>query len=330
MSNASSQPSPPSQAPPSPVPPELEEFVFHSDQFKREIVPRKLALPEVVKFMLTRIDKATALLPLRQAEKVIVFYDVHEVGDHFKRLLDQREASAHDVLRSIVLTRIIARAGAPEDRQFAQRYYAYIVKHADSLPLIEEMVSLYDALGPESDAQPLREQVARRLRALEPLSESDPQAGLEYRKLEDFNTVTLERAVKAQAVKDRILKQADRRQRIDDEIKVYLTIQYGYSEYLQAWAARRLRQEVWADQPAQQTTRVDHPARRQEVAQAFRQAMNGLDQTAHLSPEAKGSLRIRCLRAIVFFGGTISAEEQQQVKSQAGMQLDILSNDVPL
>jgi hypothetical protein len=50
---------------------------------------------------------------------------------------------------------------------------------------------------------------------------------------------------KANAVKERILHNPERARRIDEKIKMYLTREYGYLEFLQPWAARRLRRESW-------------------------------------------------------------------------------------
>jgi hypothetical protein len=105
---------------------------------------------------------------------------------------------------------------------------------------------------------------------------------------------------------------------------MYLGIQYGYLEYLQPWGARRLRREVWGDQPDQQIRRLDDAGRRAELVEIFRRTMGNLGVRERLEPEEQQHATIRCLRAVQFFGGDLSPEEQRLLKEEGSDQVDVL------
>lgn len=148
MSAVSSQVPPPSL-------PELEEFVFHPDQFGKEIIPRRLQPGDVANFLMTRLDASTPLGAMQQAEKLVDFYDLNEVAAYLRRFLDGRESGPEQRKRSIVIARTLARSGAPDDRRYAAGYLNFLAQRATAAEL-PGLVSIYEALGPEGDPQPLR------------------------------------------------------------------------------------------------------------------------------------------------------------------------------
>ncbi|HUI76471.1 MAG TPA: hypothetical protein VLY24_01115 [Bryobacteraceae bacterium] len=305
-----------SQVPP-PTMPELEEFVFHPDQFQKEAIPRRLRSEDVARFLITRLDRSTGLDPLRQAEKLIDYYDLNEVAAHLRSFLDGREANPGERRRSITITRILARSGAPEEWQFAANYYRFLAQQV-TVPEAAEMVSICDALGPQADTQILRSALTALL-----------QKGLapnDARTVETALNMTLPRAEQANTMKRRLLSVPAREQRIAGEVALYLQLVLGYPEYLPGWAGRQLRRETWADQPAQQTVRNPDPGRAQQVAEAFRQAIAKVEQDAKLNEAAKAMKTVTCLRAVDFFGGMLSEADTAKLHEGTGRQFDVLSN----
>ena len=307
----------------------LEQYVFHPDQFWGERVPRGLEPADVASFTQARIDRSTSLKAAGQVERVIDFYDAAEALAHLRTLLDRREVSVEETHRSTHYARAMGYAGAPQDVQFAREYYRHLAGRANSAEMFVELIALYDALGPGADPQVIVDAVNRLIQRLSPRRATDPQTEQICVRLEQLLQRDLPYAEKAAAEKERILKLKDRPRRILEEIKIYLEVEYGYLEYLHPWSARRLRREVWAEHPAQQTERKADATRRDELVQAFRRMLGSLEQYKDLSEEDLPGARVRCLRAIEFFGGQPTAEEQQLLETQGGMQYDILSNEKP-
>ncbi len=310
MSAVSSQLPPPSL-------PELDEFVFHPDQFAKEAIPRRLQPGDVATFLMTRLDASTSLGAFQQAEKLVDFYDLNEVAAYLRRFLDGREAGPDQRKRSIVLARTIARSGAPEDRRFAAGYLNFLVQKATAAEM-PGLVSIYEALGPEGDAQPLRAAAGGLLSA--------GQSPTEARNLQNLLNMTIPRAEQANTMKSRILAIPGRQQRIDGEVKVYLALLVGYPEYLPAWAARRLRRETWGDSPAEQSVRNPDRRRSTEVAEAFRRVIPVVETNKAFDDHVKSLKRVTCLRAIDFFGGTLSTAEYKEMHADPARQFDVLSN----
>jgi hypothetical protein len=304
----------------------LEQFIFHPDPFKSEEIPRGLPRAAVTKFLTDRIGAVTPIRPLRQAEKVIDYYDLHEICPHFQSLLRKKpDAGATDgVVRQIVLGRILATMCGPPELAFTRQNYTELIDRSSSSAEFEELVWLNDAVADPRAAARLRERIAARRAAL---AAGDYQAKLELQKLEEIETLRLPRSEKANAIKQRILQMPDRARRILEEIKMYLTIEYGYLEFLQPWAARRLRRETWGAHPSEQVVSKENANLRIELADAFYRMANRLGDVPRLEPDSVPSLRVRCLRAAAFFGRRLSPDDVKFIRAHAGGQIDILSKE---
>ncbi len=305
-----------SQVPP-PSLPELEEFVFHPDQFGKEAIPRRLQPGDVASFLMSRLDAGTPLGALQQAGKLVDFYDLNEVAAWLRRFLDGREAGPEQRKRSIVITLIVARSGAPDDRRFAAGYLNFLVQRATAAEL-PGLVSIYEALGPEGDSQPIRAAATGLLSAGQPPADA--------RNLQTLLNMTIPRAEQANTMKARILAMPGRQQRIDGEVKVYLALLVGYPEYLPGWAARRLRRETWGENPADQAVRSSDRRLSTEVAEAFRRVIPLVAANRAFDDHVKSLKRVTCLRAIDFFGGTLSTAEYKEMHADPSRQFDVLSN----
>ncbi|MEZ5425015.1 MAG: hypothetical protein R2747_02010 [Pyrinomonadaceae bacterium] len=308
--------------------PELEEFIFHPDQYTGGVVPRELPAPDVAKFLLGKIQKDAKLQTFIQVEQVANFYDTNEVAAKFKTFLSKDESNEEENRRSMVIDRIIARLGDDQDVEFAKNYYKHLIQKATSVAEFEDLIKLHEALNLGGDSSAIRSKINARLAELEAKKDSGYEARLEYLKFDETVMNLLTRAEKVKAVKEKILGMSDRKQRLNEEIKAYLRIEYGYIEFLQPWAARRIRQETWGQQPADQRFRVDRQPLKKEVSTVFRDYLNEeLGKFPTLTKEEKESAKISILRAIKFFDGQVSEEEDAFLDVFKGTQADILANE---
>lgn len=307
--------------------PELEEFIFNPDQFTRGIVPRRLDAKEVARFLIGKINKDTKLNFFIQVELVADFYDTYEVVKNFRQFLDGRESNPEEVRRSIIITRIIARLGDAEDVEFARRYYRHLIQQANSKQEFEDLILLHEALGLGGNSIELKQKIQAKIAGLEAKKDTDYQARLEYLDLQEQTLGNLIRAEKVQPIKEQIIANDNRQQRLEDEIKAYLTIEYGYIEYLQPWAARRIRKETWVVKPSEQARRVDEQPLKEDVVKAFRDFLGKLNDFPKLQTQEKESAKLRALRAVKFFDGNLSEEEETFLELHKGTQADTLANE---
>lgn len=308
--------------------PDLEKFIFKADSFTNEVVPRRLDPAEIAKFLLERIDEKTTLKVFLQVEKVAEFYDVFEVAEKFKTFLNKSEAGDDDVRRSIVIMRITGRVGKPEDIEGAKRYYLHLVSKVQSLVEFKEIISLHDVLRLGSNSAALKARIQEKIKSLDAKQEASDEARIELLEFQGKIEQSLDRAEKAAPVKEQILNAADRKKRLEEEIKAYLGIEYGFLEFIQPWAAARLRRETWATEPAQQIVRETNPPLKADVVKAFEAFLAKADKLPALADEEdKKAAQVQILRAIKFFDGNISEQQEIFLEQYKGDQADILANE---
>ena len=284
--------------------PEIDTFIFHPDQFGKELIPRRQNLQDLISFISERIDRATPADALRQTEKVVDFYDLQELAPYFQGLLDQREAQPDDVLHSILFDRMLARIGLPPEREYARRYFQYLISKATTPEMLAELVTNYEAIGSSADAAPLAAAIRDKAPSLE---------------------LVVSRTTAFNQEKDRIFNIPSRPARIDREIELYLGLRPSYPG-MSAFAARRLRREVWSEQPPQQIYRADSARRKEELAAAFRAAMPKVELADDLPDSARSIMMRACVRAIDFFGGEVT-DADKKLLADGGRQFNILSNE---
>ncbi|CAN5250614.1 hypothetical protein BH10ACI1_BH10ACI1_07780 [soil metagenome] len=307
--------------------PALERFIFKPDEFNDSIVPRGLDPAEVAKFLIQKIDKEASLEVFIQVEKVADFYDPTEVVEKFRQFLDKKESGSEAVRRSIVITRIIAVLGKPDDIDFARAYYKYLVSKIDTINDFEEIIFLHEDLNLGKNSGELRGRLQAKLASLEQKKATDNDARLDYLKLQEEIEAKIRGVEEVQPIKDRVLQISDRKKRVEEEIKIYVTSEYGFISLLQPWAARRIRRETWGAQPAEQIKRTDNSQLKADVAKLLDDFLKKIDDLPDLEPEEKEFAKIRTLRAIKFFGGKIPDSEENFLNERKNKQVDILANE---
>src|SRR5688500_1962652 len=127
----------------------LETFVFNPDQFLTEDIPLGLDPLVVVKFVQLRISRQTPVKALFQLLKVMDLYDAYEACDHLVKLLDRRDQGVDGLLKSAIITRIVATVGLPAHRDAARQYYLHLAPRSDELAFLDQLVLVYDAVAPD-------------------------------------------------------------------------------------------------------------------------------------------------------------------------------------
>jgi hypothetical protein len=307
--------------------PSLEKFIFEPDEFTDKIVPRKLSPPDVAKFLIQRIDRDTKLEQFIQVEKAADFYDSTEIVDKYKTFLDRKESGPEGVRRSIVIARIIATLGTPEDIAFAKDYYTYLISKVDTLEEFEDLIELHERLGLGLDSGAIRKKIETKAESLKPKNDADYQGRLNYLKFQETTEQKMKRAEQVQQIKDKALRESDRTKRLQEEVRMYVLNEGGYIDHIPVFSARRLRRESWAAQPAEQFKRNDARPLKEDVVKSLRSFLDKLGSLPNITPENLEAFRLRLLRAIKYFDGKLSEDEQSILRSNHGRQVDILAHE---
>ncbi|CAN5250843.1 hypothetical protein BH10ACI1_BH10ACI1_07800 [soil metagenome] len=307
--------------------PELEKYIFSEDEYTAGVVPRKLSAPEVAKVLIGKIEKNASLNVFTRVEMVARFYETFEVVEKYKQFLDKKEANSEEVRRSIVIARIIGYLGTNEDVAFVKQYYKYLISRAESVQEFEEVIRLHEVLNLGSASGELHQKLDAKTAVLAQKKETDFQAEIEYQQFRETLAQKLYRAEAVQTIKQKILGITDRKKRLAEEIKAYMSLEYGFNEYLKPWATGRIRRETWGAQPDEQIKRTDNTQLKADVANAFREFLGKLGEIDEIQPDESDSARVTLLRAIKFFDGKISDDEEYFLQQYKGKQGDVLANE---
>ena len=304
----------------------LESYILQPDAFHGDAIPKRLKPDVVGRFIIERVGRDTRIKSLLRVEKVVTFYDLQEVCGHLSSLLPPNPTPI-DVAKASVIGRTIAAVCSPSEVPKLAGYSHLLIANAQSSSDIVELLELQDRLGPGTDSRPLEARIGQLRAASAAQADSNYQARLEASSLDEMRSLRLDRMRRANDTKAQLLAITERKKRIGEEIKIYLTLEYGYLEYLTPWSAIRLRRETWGNSPADQLVRAEDAGRRTEMASMFRTVESNLGRLPDIDPENIPSLRVRCLRAVEYFGGALTNEERSWIAQHAGRQVDVLSND---
>ncbi len=305
----------------------LAVYVLEADEYHEGIAPRGFDSGEVAAYLVGAIDDKTPLAVLQHAETVARFYDAHELATSLRAPLARSVAGSTDLERAIVMARIVA-LGPPAAAAAAQAAFVELCKRATTVTQIRDLIALFAVLDLSTDGTPLATAMARMQTALSSSKADDYGAHVTLLEIEGHLHDALYRAQKAHEVERAILATPNRAARLQRCIDIYLGIDQttGFVEYVNEWAIARIRRETWGEDPAEHATRgASTPARaplRNDVTNAFRAAIKRL-----LSDENRDGARVRALRAIRFFGGTITAAESKFLAAHAATQSDYLANE---
>ncbi len=305
---------------------QLESYVLRPDGYHGDAIPKNLNRGVVANFVIAHVGRETGFKSLGRMERLVNFYDLQEVCGHLQSLLPASPVPA-DVAKAAVIARTVAATCRPAEAQRMAGYSPSLIANAQRSDDIGELLELQDRLGPGADSRALEGRIIQLRAAASARAHADYQARLETSRLDEMRSLRLDRVRRANDTKAQVLAMGDRQKRISEEIKMYLTLEYGYLEYLAPWAAARLRRETWGQNPADQGVRDEGAGKRAEVAKMFQIVAANLNRLPDVDPENLSSLRVRCLRAVEYFGGQLSAEERAFIAKNAGRQMDVLSHD---
>ena len=154
--------------------------------------PHWLTPADIAQFVRTRIDRTTPISFLKRTEDLIDLYDVQEVTTRFSQFLDSGiRTGADDFARLCVFMRYRS-FGNARAKDLATRYTVHLAAYADSndvngigavneagvltLPMLRDLLSVYEAVGSKGDAQAIAKAIALHKTRAKSESPQDAQA----------------------------------------------------------------------------------------------------------------------------------------------------------
>jgi len=273
---------------------QIERFIHQS---KRDegmlLVPSRVRREQVRAFLDRTVTPDVPYQVARRAAELARFYVLPDVLPRFEALLRGRETQRKDVLRSTACLELKSELGSEAQQAEVAKYYDYLLSHR----LFPEVIApLIDAffLMPEPVTE---EAIARRLEHHIRQLQRDPEAedGEAPRQAEEHLGSTLPIVAEARKARQRIVSQSDPQRRATGLARAYIGLEDDDAADWGSWSAYRLMGELEQQGP-------------ETVLHGLNQAAGQIEDNE--DPAFADYARGRAARAIVFFGGRLTDEQQ--------------------
>lgn len=235
---------------PTPPPDEdrLQSFYETQTKYLPSPVPTPLDRAAAIKFVSARTNRETPPERMRKLMRLAVFYDLHETGAAFSRVLTANEHQPEDFVRSALCLIALAWIGDPDQQASAQRYYRTLQDRADVDLHRGIMLEVVEAFGPREGTGYHRRWIQAAIAGLQgslSLQQADniPSARLTQEKinaLTEYLNIQLLLVDRAFSIRQRIETIAPPSSQVPSFVGYSLSITADSTPQLSYWASMRL------------------------------------------------------------------------------------------
>ncbi|MEN6426756.1 MAG: hypothetical protein ABFE13_15460 [Phycisphaerales bacterium] len=279
----------------------LDRMMHHNRRdgaFDPLMVPVRVR-PEVAAKFLTENVKAPLQqwIEARRAGEIARFYNVTEVAGLFVKLLDHQEKSADDLCRSIECLVALGELGDEELQKQATGYLDHIAAHQLLEKVLQPAVQCLFYLPQKATPQKLLDRI-RQFTQQARASAGSPAEGEENAsRWEEYSEAEIPLVLHAREHRLKLLAEKDPAERSVALARLYLGLDApGNFPDWHKWAALRLMRETFQDKPEPRVTGI-------------RSALAAIPDSE--PQEYKDHARGRGVKAILFFKGSLDAQEQR-------------------
>jgi hypothetical protein len=287
---------------------ELESYVFGGKYGSLQL-PTNLNPVDVEGFIRRRLDRTKSVDAFRRTRRLVDYYELRSVRDHFERMLTGREQNAREVGQSLQSIIILTELGDDRQNESISNYFRHLAQTPSASEDYPELVQALEAVGTDDDARFLASEITATQKKLEERILADPEASDEYHRLNDLLNDDIPRVMADRQLRERILRIREPNARIEELCRIYLGWGENDNIELTWWSARWIRRESRAGQL-------------QVALAALRKVEKEIDES-DLPREEKEPYALRAARAIRFLGGELSPKEIKVIKAGSG-QIDVL------
>ena len=291
---------------------ELESYIFDI-HYGRKTEPRNLDPAHVEEFIRTRLDRSKQSESFARARMVVDFYDLVSVLDYFEDMLKGNEKDAQTFQQSVQIVRILAEKGDSKTRNKAIDYYQNLVKNPLAETEFEELIKAVNSFDGGFSPDALLEEINKTYTELKERGKSDSFIDGQAEELYTLMKSRLPQFLAHLKLREAIANTANPEQKIYALTKLYLGQADAASTELERWAARILRSEARKEQ-----TEV--------IIKNMRRVSTEIEE-AGFEKEEKLAFQARSARAVRFFAGNLTDEEQKLIEQADDYQIDFLDRD---
>lgn len=302
----------------------LQRYLLVEHKYEAGPVPAPIDRAAVVKILQDEVKPGQSVDKMEKLARLAIFYHVEESSEQFLSLFQKRETSPKDVARTAHALRALAWIGNDQQWSQAQRYYHGLLGWIRTQGNLKSMEMACNAFGPKEGTEKLAkwvqehiDKLQEQLDAVKAQDESDPRARSlkkEVDALKRFHSNRIRRIKEANETRTKIEETTDAGRRAAKLAELYVDTTVTSTDELSFWAAMTLVR--WGRQG---------PHARKNIVKAFQDLAAKYDRKEPLSRQAEFALhRATCLRAVLFFGGELTPEEDEWLEKHEDHGHDIL------
>jgi hypothetical protein len=291
---------------------DLESYVF-GGKYGSLQMPTNLNPADVEGFVRRRLDRTKAVDAFSRTRRLVDYYELGSVRDHFERMLTRNEHTQREVVQSLQIIVILTELGDGSQNDNVSNYFRHLAQSPSAPESFPEFVQALEAVGTDDDARFLTHQITVTQKDLEKRILSDSDASDEFQRINYLLSDDLPRVMADRQLRERILKIREPDTRIEQLCRVYLGWGENDNVELTWWSARWIRRESRA-------------GRVQVALMGLHKVEKEIDES-DLPGEEKDAYTIRAARAIRFLGGELTPKETRIIKAGSG-QIDVLDRQL--
>ena len=291
---------------------QLQSYIF-GGRHGRKVLPTNVNPAHVEEFIRARLDQTKPADAFARSRRVVDYYDLASVLDHFEKMLTSREKDSADFARSVQCVKILSDVGNKSQNQEANSYFQFLVKHTLAPENYDFLVEALEVLDAIADARVLADRMVASQKLIQPRIATDREADDEYQRLDQWLNNDIARALGEAELRQRISSIPGAAERIAELSRIYLGWGQNDTIELTWWSARLLRREAKANQA-------------DLVIMMLRKIADEIE-ASDLANEEKEPYLVRSARAVKFLGATLTPKEQHLLEVSSPSQIDVLDRE---
>jgi hypothetical protein len=271
----------------------LRHLHFRAHGMRAPRVPPRVRTNVVETVLTEELKLGLNCSEIQYAAQIARFYRVRSAAPRFLALLAKRENSANDFIASFAAISAIADLGEAPQLARAEQYYASLLRQSTLETFADAAIECFFDLPESVTPKQLADALKKRSEALK--DRPDPASQDARRTLESQLLGTVPITAEARQAKNKILAQTDAESRATSLAEAYIGVDDPGGVEWRIWGSYALREELVKSGET-------------VVVKGVQMAMGKIPASG--DAEAITNMKAAAARALVYFGGQLTAEQR--------------------
>lgn len=277
-------------------------------------LPKRVEPRQAGEFATKALEKDALTAPeAGRLSELVRFYNLRQTAPTLAQRLNRRESGEAEWQRALVFTTLLADVGDDAQGRQAAEYLRYLAGMRPASEAPELIVGAYFALPASADPKIVTDFLDAEQRKAQAAAAQSQEADRRAAEMESLKADRLARVERARKRKFEILAVRDPARRRGQLARVYLELEVYPTTSMPAWSLMMLQRECDESTPAELAAVFS------EILDLMRMPTGVVGPTGQKpSDEEELGLLTRCARAIEFYLGSLTEDQQKYVDSKKG------------